>query len=118
MIRGEHFIEVPLVARAGPSETQLIGIGPAEHRAPLPDRLVGDHDAALEHQFLHITQAQREAVIQSHGVADEFWAVITVTHHPSGHQHSQGDDARSNVQLMPNCRWNGDWHAVLFPILQ
>src|SRR4029077_1444878 len=38
---------------------------------PGPDRLVGDHDAADEHQVLDVAQAQRETVIQPHRVPDD-----------------------------------------------
>jgi hypothetical protein len=32
---------------------------------------VGDHDPALEHQLFDLAQAQREAVIQPHTMADD-----------------------------------------------
>ncbi|MFD7008553.1 hypothetical protein [Rhodococcus jostii] len=71
-----------------------------------------DLDAAFEHQFLHVTQAQREAVIQPHGVADDLLrvrkplydesALVTVAHPLSGHPHSQGDDAEpTNIAATP-----------------
>ena len=43
----EHLVEVPLVAGAGPAAAQPVGVGLPELGAPLPDRFVGDHDAAL-----------------------------------------------------------------------
>jgi hypothetical protein len=39
--------------------------------APLPDCLVGDHDATREHHLLDLPQAQREPVIQPHAVTDD-----------------------------------------------
>ena len=61
----DDFIEMPLVARPGPAPAQPVGVDVPELRTPLPDGFVADHDAAL-HQFLDLTKAQREPVIQPH----------------------------------------------------
>jgi hypothetical protein len=43
----EYLVEVPFVARSGPAPRQPVGECLAELGAPLPDRLVGDHDPTL-----------------------------------------------------------------------
>src|SRR3954449_8289095 len=66
-----HFVQVPLVARAWQPAPDLVGEGLAELARPLPHGLVTDVDAAgRQHLFDH-AQAQREAEVQPHGVADD-----------------------------------------------
>ena len=67
----EDLVKVPLVTRACPSAAQSVGVGLAERSAPLPDGLVGDRDAALQHHLLDVAEAQREPVIEPHAVADD-----------------------------------------------
>src|SRR6476660_2173220 len=67
----EHLVEVPFVAGTGSPTTSLGGVVRPELGTPGPDRLGGDHDAAGEHQFLDVAQAQRETVIQPHRVPDD-----------------------------------------------
>jgi hypothetical protein len=67
----EYLIEVPLVPWPGPSAAQSIGVGLAERSAPLPNCLVGNHDPALQHHLLDVTEAQRETVVQPDAVADD-----------------------------------------------
>jgi len=52
--------------------TELIGILLAKLTAPLADRLVGHGYTTFQEQFFDITEAQAEAEIQPHGVADDF----------------------------------------------
>ena len=66
----KDLIQVPLVARSGPSTAELIRIGLAELAAPLPDALVGDADPALRQDQLHLAQAQAEDVVEPDRVAD------------------------------------------------
>jgi hypothetical protein len=40
----EHLVEVPCVSRASPAPAQGVGVDLPELRAPLPHRLMGDHD--------------------------------------------------------------------------
>jgi hypothetical protein len=56
----EDFIEMSFVARPGPAPAQPVGVDLPELRAPLPDGFVADHDAALQHQLLDLTKAQRD----------------------------------------------------------
>jgi len=51
----------------------------AEVDIPFAQRLVADLDAALVEQFLNISVAEREAVIQPHGVLDDgHWKAVPV----------------------------------------
>ncbi len=48
-------------------------------RSPSPDRFIGDRDAPIEHHFFDVTEAQRERVIQSHTIADDFdWGAMAM----------------------------------------
>jgi hypothetical protein len=64
--REEHLIEVPLISWAWPSAAQPVRVGLSELLAPLPDGLVGDHDAALHHHLFDLAEAEREPRIQPH----------------------------------------------------
>jgi hypothetical protein len=55
----EHLVEVPLIARAWPSAAQHVRGGLPALAAPLPDRLVGDHDAPREHHLFNLAKAER-----------------------------------------------------------
>jgi hypothetical protein len=66
-----HLIEVPGVARPRPPPAELAGeVGP-EPEAPLPDALVGDADAPLGQDQLHVAQAQAEDVVEPYCMADD-----------------------------------------------
>ena len=58
LIFDDDFIEMPFVARPGPAPAQPVSVD-LPKRAPLPDGFVADHDAALQHQLLDPTKAQR-----------------------------------------------------------
>ena len=60
-----------LSPRHGRSPADAVGEFAAEFQAPLPDRLVGDRDAASRQHLLNHAQAQREPEIQPDRVADE-----------------------------------------------
>ena len=68
----EHLVQVPLVALAGPTPFERVGERPPEAQAPGANALVAHHDAALGQDRLNVVQAQAEAVVESHGMADEF----------------------------------------------
>jgi hypothetical protein len=74
--RDEHLVEMPLIARPGPSATQPAREGLPELATSLPDRLVRDHDAALQHRPLDLAEAEREAVIQPHTATDDLAGMI------------------------------------------
>ena len=67
----EHLIEVPLVSWPRPAAAQAIGEIRAEFLAPPSHRFVGDDNAALSQDQLHIAQAEAEYVVQPHGMADD-----------------------------------------------
>ena len=60
---------------------ELIGVGLPKFPTPLADSFVGHDDAAFEQEFLHVTVAQGEAIVEPDAMADDFTgkAVILVT---------------------------------------
>jgi hypothetical protein len=50
---------------------QVFGEEGAKLDAPLAERLMADHDAALVQQFLHVSIAQGKAVVEPNGVLDD-----------------------------------------------
>src|SRR5919206_1535783 len=54
----EDLVQMPLVTRTRSPPAQLVGEGLAELEAPAADALVGDDDAALGQDQLHVAQAQ------------------------------------------------------------
>ena len=71
-IDGEkHFIKVPLISWLGASTLQPIRVVPPKLQTPLPNGFMGDVDTAFAQQFLHVTIAQREAVIEPDPMADD-----------------------------------------------
>src|SRR4029078_7209342 len=71
----EDLVEVPPVTGLGSAPAQLVGVGLPELGAPAPDRLVADNDAALQHQLLDLTEAEREPEVQPHAVVDDLTRV-------------------------------------------
>jgi hypothetical protein len=65
-----HLVQMPLVTSACTPTTESRGVARAELRAPGPDRLMADDDAALGEQVLNVTAAEVETKVQSHGVSD------------------------------------------------
>jgi hypothetical protein len=75
----EHLVEVPLVSWSWPTASHAVGESCAEFQAPASHRLVGDDDAALSQDQLHIAQAEAEHVVQPDGVADDLgWEPMTI----------------------------------------
>jgi hypothetical protein len=70
-LRKDYF-QMPLVARSRPSVLQLIGIRLPKLQTPLADGFMSDVDPAFKEQLLHITVAQREAIIEPDTMADDF----------------------------------------------
>ena len=67
----EHLIEMPSVSWLRPSPAQLPGEVGTELQAPVPNALMGHHDAALGQDQLDVTQALAEDVIPPHGLVDD-----------------------------------------------
>ncbi len=66
-----HLVQMPLVAGTCTPTTESRGVARAELRAPCPDGLVADDDAALGEQILNVTEAEVETKVQPHGVSDD-----------------------------------------------
>ena len=70
----EHFVAVPFVTGPWPASAQPAGVGLPEFGAPASDRFVADRDTAFEHEFLDLTEAEREPKVQPHAVDDDLCA--------------------------------------------
>jgi len=83
----EHFVAVPFVTGPWPASAQPAGVGLPEFGAPASDRFVADRDTAFEHEFLDLTEAEREPKVQPHAVVDDLdrVAVALVGRHGSAH---------------------------------
>jgi hypothetical protein len=66
----EDLVQVPLVTRPGLAAAQRIDLLLPQLHAPTADGLVGDDHAALKHQLLDLTEAEREPEVQPHAVGD------------------------------------------------
>src|SRR5215510_2011232 len=87
--RPKHLIQVPFVTWLGASTLQLIGVVLPKLQTPLADGFMGDVDAALKQEFLHVAVTQREAIIEPDSMADDLAgkAVIFVALGVSGWRH-------------------------------
>src|SRR5262249_29594499 len=85
----EHLVQMPLVPWLGASVLQLIRVVLPKLQTPLADGLVGDVDAALAQELLHVAVAQREAIIEPDAMANDLAgkAVILVALGVSGWRH-------------------------------
>lgn len=59
----EYLIHVPLVSRTWTPSAQMICESLAEHQTPLTDSFIGENNAALSHQQLKVSVAEREAKV-------------------------------------------------------
>ena len=71
----DDLVEMPLVAPARFTATQVVGDVPTEFQAPLADRFVADRNATGHQHLFNHPQAQREAKIQPNGRRDDFAGV-------------------------------------------
>ena len=69
--RHEQLIEMPRVSHPTAPSPERAGVARTERQAPLADRLVGDRNAPLGQQVLHIPQAESETVVKPDSVADD-----------------------------------------------
>ena len=75
----EQLIEMPRVSEAPAPVPEPSGIRAAERATPPSDRLIGDRDAPLREEVLHITKAEAKAKVQPDGVSDDVgWESIAV----------------------------------------
>jgi hypothetical protein len=63
---------MPLVARPRTAATELIGIQLAKLATPFADRLIRYDHATFQQEFFDIAEAEAEAKVQPHGVANNF----------------------------------------------
>jgi hypothetical protein len=68
--REKDLIQMPFVARLRTTTTQPLRILLAKCATPLADGLVGHDDLSDGHQLFDIAIAEREAIVQPDGVAD------------------------------------------------
>ena len=68
----EHLVEMPGVSEPATSAPQSARILRTEPPTPLPDGLIGDVDTTAGQHVLHVSEAEREAMIEPHRVADDF----------------------------------------------
>ena len=67
----EHLIKMPGIAGLRSAPAQPPGKVSTELQAPMPDALMGHHDAAFGEDQFDVPQAEAEDVIQPDGVADD-----------------------------------------------
>ncbi len=57
---------------------RLVGIVRTELHAPLPNGFTGNDDSSLSQQIFDVCKAQREPMVEPHGLADDLgWEAIT-----------------------------------------
>ena len=69
--RHNEFFQVPRVADWPRTMPKPPRVREAEGRAPVPDGFVRDGDASVRKEVCDVAEAQREAVVQPDGVADD-----------------------------------------------
>src|SRR4051812_45795208 len=134
----DDLIQMPFIAAAWGTPADAVGELPAEFQAPLPDRLVGHRDAACCQHLLNHAQAQREAEIEPHRVADELCRIaIAGINRVSGRRHpGQIPDhrqlAKPDAAQLDGARWRRSsstappsrrrtcarWPTVTMPVAQ
>ena len=70
--RDEQLVHVPDVPQSTLSPPQRAGVFRSKLPAPGSNGFVGDSDATLRQEVLHVAEAEREAMVESHGMADDF----------------------------------------------
>ncbi len=67
----EEFVQVPRIAQPTLATLERTGVLGTELQTPQSDGLVSDDDPPLCQEILDISKAQKEAVIEPDGVADD-----------------------------------------------
>ena len=62
---------MPSIAGARTVRTNPLGVGSTKFQAPLTDRFVANHNAALGHHLFDVAKTQAESKVQPHAVADD-----------------------------------------------
>ena len=68
----EDFVQMPRIAEATLFLLKALCIVGPEFSAPSPDGFIRNRDVAFGQKIFHITEADTEAMIGPHGVADDF----------------------------------------------
>jgi hypothetical protein len=85
-----HLVQMPSAGGRRPAPSQVRRDQRAELDYPAAHRFAADLDTALGQQLLDVTDAQREAEVQPHGISDHVrWESVTLErdgldHDPSG----------------------------------
>ena len=66
----EDFVDVPSMAQPALPSSDRPGIFRPKLQAPEPNYLVGDRDATLGEEILHIAEAEREPMVEPNSVTD------------------------------------------------
>ena len=84
----EQLVEMPRIPLSTARAAQPPRIDGTESPTPLADSFVGDGDAALGEQILHIPEAEAEAVVEPDGVTDNVGreAVAVIARQVAGHR--------------------------------
>jgi len=67
----KYFIHMPFVARPRTPPTELSGILLAKFTTPFPNRFISYGHTTFEQELFDISEAEAEAKVQPHGVADD-----------------------------------------------
>jgi hypothetical protein len=75
--RDEQLVHVPDVPEPTLSSPQSAGVFESKLPTPASNGFVGYSDATLRQQVFHVAKAQREPMVQPHGMADDFrWKAV------------------------------------------
>ena len=75
----EEFVQMPDIAEPTLFLLKTFCIVGPELPAPPPDGFVGNKDAAFREKILHVSEAHAEAMIDPHGVTNDFrWKAVSV----------------------------------------
>ena len=69
----EQFVQVPGVAQPPLPLPEALSVLRPKPETPLADGLVGHRDPPLGQEISDVAEAQTEAVIEPHSVADDLW---------------------------------------------
>ncbi|GAB2818554.1 hypothetical protein GCM10027073_57340 [Streptomyces chlorus] len=97
----EHFVEMPRVAGPGPAAAQSVGTGLTERGTPTTHGLVGDEDAALEHELFDLAERQREPAVPPHAVGDDLHRVPVPRVRRRRAVHGRSLSTMTNPKIIP-----------------
>src|SRR5262249_53286834 len=75
----EDFVQMPDIAEATLPPLQFPNIGRTKLPTPMSNAFTGDDDAAFREKIFHISETHAEAIIDPHGVTNNFrWKTVSV----------------------------------------